>query len=532
MAIFYLDVKPLKRSDGRSAVAAAAYRAAVRLTDQTTGKNFDYSKKHDNVFKSECFIIQDGQKIKVDRGELWNESEQVEKRKDARTAREIIINLPHEVSDDHREILVNQFTEQLAKRYKVAIDWSIHLPDTGGDQRNHHAHILMTTRTAELKNNKICLNEKSLLELSNTKLTKLNQPLTKDQITEIRSNFATLTNELLESLGIDERIDHRSNAERGIAALTTKKLGVQAAAMERKGIQTTKGDYNRAVKQINAQNAQERENERELTDQLNNAVIELEQETSRAESTITNETNNYQQRKREFNEFISEGKERVATTKQRKQRTAELSDQASRTDKEIGELAERVTAKKAAQQADNNILNTPINRLFKFKVAMQRNDPRTITNTMIAYDYLTNKIENKLHFERANLTCLFDRTQLPKPINDLNKMSSLAKKVFNSLVNGKSSLNLNDKSFTDFSTLNAREYLEKYKIKYNSESDRNELKQLYEHDRKEFEQYQAKHQPQPQMAEQVAPDQPKQIEKAAPQLEQEPGQVTRPKYKP
>lgn len=302
--------------------------------------------------------------------------------------------------------------------------------------------------------------------------------------------------------------------------------------MERKGIQTTRGDYNRQVKQINAEIAQERENERELTRELNKSVIELEQETSRAESTITNETNNYQQRKREFNEFISEGKERVATTKQRKQRTAELSEQASRTDSTLGEFTERIIAKKAAQQTDNNILNTPINRLFKFKVAMQRNDPRTITNTMIAYDYLTNKIANKLGFERANLTCLFDRTQPPKPLNDVKKMSSLAKNVFNSLVNGKSSLNLNDKSFTDFSTLNAREYLEKYKIKYNSESDRNELKQLYKHDRKEFEQYQAKHQPQPQMAEQVAPDQPKQIEKAAPQLEQEPGQSIKSKFKP
>lgn len=532
MAIFHLSTKPIQRSAGRSAVAAAAYRSAIKLTDETTGTTFNYEKKHNNVVKSECFLFADGQKILVDRSSLWNEAELSEKRKDARTAREIIINLPHEVDDEHRELLVNQFTELLAKRYNVAIDYAIHRPDRGGDQRNHHAHIMMTTRTAELKNNKICLNEKSVLELSNSKLTKLNQPLTNDQITTIRADYAAFTNELFLSLGIDERVDHRSNAEQGKAALPTKKMGVAATAMERKGTRTTTGDYNRQIRKINAEIAQEQAHERELTRELNKSVIELEQETSRAESTITNETNNYQQRKREFNEFISEGKERVATTKQRKQRTAELSEQASRTDSTLGEFTERIIAKKAAQQTDNNILNTPINRLFKFKVAMQRNDPRTITNTMIAYDYLTNKIANKLGFERANLTCLFDRTEPPKPLNDVKKMSSLAKNVFNSLVNGKSSLNLNDKSFTDFSTLNAREYLEKYKIKYNSESDRNELKQLYKHDRKEFEQYQAKHQPQPQMAEQVAPDQPKQIEKSAPQLEQEPGQSIKSKFKP
>ena len=244
MAIFHLSTKPIQRSAGRSAVAAAAYRSAIKLTDETTGTTFNYEKKHNNVVKSECFLFADGQKILVDRSSLWNEAERSEKRKDARTAREIIINLPHEVDDEHRELLVNQFTEQLAKRYQVAIDWAIHRPDKGGDQRNHHAHIMMTTRTAELKNNKICLNEKSVLELSNSKLTKLNQPLTKDQITQIRSDYAALTNELFLSLGIDERVDHRSNVERGLDTLPTKKMGQEATALERKGTRTVRGDYN------------------------------------------------------------------------------------------------------------------------------------------------------------------------------------------------------------------------------------------------------------------------------------------------
>ena len=158
---------------------------------------------------------------------------------------------------------------------------------------------------------------------------------------------------------------------------------------------------------------------------------------------------------------------------------------------------------------------------------MQRNDPRTITNTMIAYDYLTNKIENKLHFERANLTCLFDRTQPPKQLNDLSKMSLLARNVFNSLTNGKSSINLNDKAFNDFSTMTAKNYFDKYKIKYDSESDRNELQQRYEQDKQEFEQYQAKqtnnaqNAPQEQIATPKSQQTPKTQEKAALQLEQQ-----------
>lgn len=515
MAIFHLSTKAIKRSEGRSAVAAAAYRAAAALTDETQNRTFNYEKKKNNVVKSECFIIRDGQKIAIDRATLWNEAERSEKRKDARTAREIIINLPHEVDDEHRELLVNQFTELLAKRYNVAIDYAIHRPDRQGDQRNHHAHILLSTRTAELKNNKICFNEKALLELSNSKLTKLNQPLTKDQITTIRSDYAALTNELFLSLGIDERIDHRSNAEQGKAALPTKKLGHQATAMERKGERTTRGDYNRQIKRINAELEKERENERQLTAELNNAVIELEQATTRTESTITNTAHIIGKTER--------------TTDQREQaieatsrRIGAFNDRTGQFNKRYNEyiFTELEAAQQAQAEQNDPVMNTPINKLFKFKVAMQRNDPRTITNTMIAYDYLTNKIENKLHFERANLTCLFDRTQPPKPLNDVKKMSSLAKNVFNSLVNGKSSLNLNDKSFTDFSTLNAREYLEKYKIKYNSESDRNELQQRYEQDKQDFEQYKAKQQTKQPQAEQVAHDQPK----AAPKLEQ-PGQV-------
>lgn len=506
MAIFHLSTKPIKRSEGRSAVAAAAYRAAATLTDETQNRTFNYEKKKNNVVKSDCFLFVDGQKIPLSRAELWNEAERSEKRKDARTAREIIINLPYEVSDEHRELLVNQFTEQLAKRYQVAIDWAIHRPDRGGDQRNHHAHIMMTTRTAELKNNKICLNEKSVLELSNSKLTKLNQPLTKDQITQIRADYAALTNELYSVLGINERVDHRSNAERGLDTLPTKKMGKEATALERKGTRTVRGDYNRQIKRINQQIAQEQTHERQLTAELNNTVGEIEQTTAETKRNYVEIAKDYADNYREF--------------KQRKPRTAELSDQASRTDKEIRELAERVTAKKAAQQVNNNILNTPINRLFKFKVAMLRNDPRTITNTMQAYRYLTSEIENKLGFERANLTCLFDRTQPPKQLNDLSKMSLLARNVFNSLTNGKSSINLNDKSFTDFSTMTAQEYLSKYKIKHDSESDRNELKQLYEQDKQDFEQYKAKQQTKQPQAEQVAHDQPK----AAPKLEH-PGQV-------
>lgn len=524
MAIFHLSTKPIQRSAGRSAVAAAAYRSAIKLTDETTGTTFNYEKKHNNVVKSECFLFADGQKILVDRSSLWNEAERSEKRKDARTAREIIINLPHEVDDEHRELLVNQFTEQLAKRYQVAIDWAIHRPDKGGDQRNHHAHIMMTTRTAELKNNKICLNEKSVLELSNSKLTKLNQPLTKDQITQIRSDYAALTNELFLSLGIDERVDHRSNVERGLDTLPTKKMGQEATALERKGTRTVRGDYNRQIKRINQQIAQEQAHERELTDQLNNAVIELEQATSTAESTITNTAQGLGKREQETDQ-------REQKTNDTGSRIGAFNDRTRRFNKRYFEyVSDKQRELEAAQQAeyDDPVMNTPINRLFGFKVAMQLNDQRTITSTLKAFEYLTAN-----RYTKAHLTCYFGAER--KELNALGKMSNLTKQVFNSFVNGKLSLSLNDKVFNDFSTMTAKNYFDKYKIKYDSESDRNELQQRYEQDKQDFEQYQAKQTNNAQNARQeptATPDQPQAQPKAAPKLEQQPGQSIKSKFKP
>ena len=250
MAIFHLNTSTISRKSGRTSTAAAAYRCGGILYDERTDKTHDYSKKKGVVF-SECFIFENNKKIILDRERVWNTAEKVEKRIDARTAREIIINLPYELDEINRAELVQEFTEYLAKNYNVAIDFAIHEPSKDGDQRNHHAHILMTTRRAELgENNSLVLGEKTNLELSNTKLGKLGLPKTQDQITAIRKTYADMANDYLEFLHIDDRIDHRSYAEQGIDKLPTKKLGSKTVQAERDGIETPKGDYNRLVFEI------------------------------------------------------------------------------------------------------------------------------------------------------------------------------------------------------------------------------------------------------------------------------------------
>lgn len=282
MAIFHLNTSTISRKSGRTSTAAAAYRCGGILYDERTDKTHDYSKKEGVVF-SECFIFENGQKVLLDRERVWNTAEQTEKRVDARTAREIIINLPHELDEINRTELVQEFTEHIAKTYNVAIDFAIHQPSKEGDQRNHHAHILMTTRRAELgENNSLVLGEKTNLELSNTKLGKLGLPKTQDQITDLREKWATMANDYLEFSHIDDRIDHRSYAEQGIDKLPTKKLGSKTVQAERDGIQTPKGDYNRLVFEINV-----KRDEIKLYETVDRRIDENQRRTITAEKWAT-----------------------------------------------------------------------------------------------------------------------------------------------------------------------------------------------------------------------------------------------------
>ena len=301
MAIFHLNTSTISRKSGRTSTAAAAYRCGGILYDERTDKTHDYTKKKGVVF-SECFMFEKGEKVYLDRQRVWNTAEKVEKRIDARTAREIIINLPYELDEINRTELVQEFTEHIAKTYNVAIDFAIHEPSKDGDQRNHHAHILMTTRRAELgENNSLVLGEKTNLELSNTKLGKLGLPKTQDQIINLRERWATMANDYLEFSHIDDRIDHRSYAEQGIDKLPTKKLGNKTTQAERDGIETRKGDYNRLVFEINV-----KRDEIKLYETVDRRIDENQQRYAKAERSATF-----------ADKRIDRSKQRIESSKQR-----------------------------------------------------------------------------------------------------------------------------------------------------------------------------------------------------------------------
>ena len=126
-----------QRSKGASAVAAAAYRACIKLTDERDGKTHDYTHKTGHV---KTFTVGPFDNI----NELWQAAEKSETRKNSVVARELIVPLPCDWTDKQREDFVREFAEYLRVKYGVALQASLQLP--GKDSKNEDVHLLMTTR--------------------------------------------------------------------------------------------------------------------------------------------------------------------------------------------------------------------------------------------------------------------------------------------------------------------------------------------------------------------------------------------------
>ena len=217
MAIYHLSVSAVSRSTGRSAVAAAAYRAGACLRDERTGLVHDY-RRRSGVLSAE--IVAPPGCLPFDRERLWQAAE---KRKDARTAREIRIALPAELDAPAAQALARQFGQWLAERYRTVVDVAVHAPARGGDERNVHAHILMPTR------------EIGADGTFGAKLRVLHDPKTGPaEIEAMRAAWEELANAALAAANIDARIDHRSLAAQGIDRAPSVHLGPAATHYERR----------------------------------------------------------------------------------------------------------------------------------------------------------------------------------------------------------------------------------------------------------------------------------------------------------
>jgi ATP-dependent exoDNAse (exonuclease V) alpha subunit len=245
VAIFRLDIRSISRGTGRSAVAAAAYRAGERLRDERSGKLHNHSQRTDVPHKE--ILLPAGVDVSriawvKQRAELWNAAERAERRWDARVGREFQLGIPHELSADQRRDLARAFSQELADRYQAVVDLAVHEPRPAGDPRNHHAHLMLTTREITATG----FGAKTGLDLASVERQRRGLLAGIPEIKAVRERWAQLTNEALQSAGVEARVDHRSLQAQGIDRLPGPRFPYSAIMQERRGARSEVAERIRA----------------------------------------------------------------------------------------------------------------------------------------------------------------------------------------------------------------------------------------------------------------------------------------------
>lgn len=230
MAIYHLRGQVIGRKNGRSSVAAAAYRSGSRLVDRRTGLVHDYTRRRAQI-ESWIEAPDDAPGWVRDRQELWNGVEQKERRKDAQLCREFDIALPVELDEGQQRDLIQGYVREQFVAEGMVADVAIHR-----DKReNPHAHIMLSMR-----------------EVGPEGFERKNRSWNdRDLASWWRAAWARDTNRELERAGSDERVDHRSNKARGIDREPTIHEGPDVREMEAREIRTDRGEQNRAVQERN-----------------------------------------------------------------------------------------------------------------------------------------------------------------------------------------------------------------------------------------------------------------------------------------
>ena len=247
MAIYHFSIKNIGRSNGRSAVAAAAYRSGEKLVDSVYGKEQDYTKKSGIEYKN-IYVPSHANENLLDRQTLWNEVEKSELKKNgdlkltARLAKEFEIAFPHEVDADTRKRMLDELAQTLVKNHNVVVDAVIHAPHTksGSDERNYHAHIMFTTRS---------INEQGELGKKAREFNDDGKNLT----LAYRELWANMVNRELEQIGTQERVSHLSYSDLKYDLEPTVHEGSMITQLRRQGIDTEISLKNDAIKARNAE---------------------------------------------------------------------------------------------------------------------------------------------------------------------------------------------------------------------------------------------------------------------------------------
>jgi ATP-dependent exoDNAse (exonuclease V) alpha subunit len=244
MAIFLLSAKIISRAKGQSVIASAAYRAGERLLDPNRLTDHDYTARngieHTQImapdYAPDWVQVLDKSKESETRQLLWQRVEEIERKKNSQLAREVLVALPHEINRQQRIDLVRDFVARNFTSRGMVADVALHVPTGNDNPKNFHAHLLLTMRDVTpngfAPHKRRDWNDRSLTQAW-------------------REDWALTANRHLERAGRSERIDHRSNKERGIDREPQPKLGPIAHEIEKSGRASHAGNDIRQVKERN-----------------------------------------------------------------------------------------------------------------------------------------------------------------------------------------------------------------------------------------------------------------------------------------
>ena len=351
----HIPVSIIKRSAGRSAVAAAAYRSGTKLTNEWDGMTHDYTRKG-GIVHAEIMLPAYAPPEFADRSILWNSVEQIEKARDSQLAREIEAALPRELSGEQQLALVRAYVKDNFVDKGMCADFAIHDKGTG----NPHVHIMLTLRPLKEngqwgakcrkaydldENGQRIPDGKGGWKNHREDTTDWND---KGNVEIWRAAWAACTNRALEAAGHPALVDHRSYKRQGIDKIPSVHLGPAASQMEKRGIRTDKGEVNR---QIAADNKLLKEIKARITRLYNWSKAEAERRvavlTERGEMWAQ-----YNKYKAVHKQLAKVKPEKRELFEQRHSRELILYDAAARYLKELKDSGEGITPKAWQREID------------------------------------------------------------------------------------------------------------------------------------------------------------------------------------
>ncbi len=279
VADYRCSLKPvLSRSNGASVARAAAYIEREKVEDERTGETYDFSRHQDKALWTGIYAPSGAPEWAHDLQQLCNEIERAEKRKDSQLARPLELSLAHELTREQNRWMMQDFIKENFTRHGYATIAAIHEPPHGGDERNIHAHLLVSLRTIDENG------------FSKTKQAEQDNYLNKSAILEgYRESWEKHLKHHLKRHGFEreaQEVSCKSLEAQGIKREPQQHLGPTASDMERRGKQTERGEINSEIEERNRQLEQLQTAEKELSQAIAEAQRQLDKETKEQQAEL------------------------------------------------------------------------------------------------------------------------------------------------------------------------------------------------------------------------------------------------------